>query len=284
MPLCGGLLCVGLLLTGDSMALVQNIRIAYFLWKKNLRAVMEYRVAFFLQVVGMMVNDSAFVIVWMLFFSITGTVNGWNGWDSLGLLGFGALTFGIAFGFFGGSHFISRYVLHGSLDEMMLSPVPVLLRVLCSKIDTSALGDAFFGVILLVIYLVHLQTSWITALFLICAVIPGVVITLSMSILAQLPSFFVSDGEAVGVSLFRSFLSPSLYPSALFPDGAKIFFTLVIPSTVVAGLPIQIMRSHSWTLLGMIWVLGIFWGVLAVFLFTRALRRYESGNRIGLHT
>ena len=38
------------------------------LWKANLLAAMEYRVAFISQVVGMMLNNAIYFIFWIIFF------------------------------------------------------------------------------------------------------------------------------------------------------------------------------------------------------------------------
>lgn len=258
--------------------------VAMYSWKTNVRAALENRIAFGLQVFGMMLNDSAFLAVWTIFFTVFGTVNGWGGWDSLGLLGFGTITFGIAFTFFGGAPWINRYVADASLDCYILSPSTVLWRVLTSKTDIAAMGDAAFGALLLVVYAVKIQATPDMIGMMVLAIIPGAALTVSMSILSQLPSFFMLDGDTVAMSIFKSFLSPSLYPSALFSDAARILYSVVIPAMLVGGLPVELVRAQSWPLLGAIWIAALFWTVFAVAAFYYCLRRYESGNAIGLRS
>lgn len=258
--------------------------IAMFSWRTNLRAALENRIAFGLQVLGMMLNDSAFIVVWAIFFTTFGTVNGWNGWDSVGLLGFGTITFGIAFSFFGGSPWINRYVADASLDGFLLAPSSVLWRVLTSKMDVAALGDAAFGVVLLLVYAVKIHATPEMIGMMVLAIIPGVAITVAMNILAQLPSFFVLDGDSIAMSVFKSFLSPSLYPSALYSDAARILYTVVIPSMLVGGIPVEIVRSQNGMFLLGLWIAAIIWTVLAVVAFYLCLRKYESGNAIGLRS
>jgi ABC-2 type transport system permease protein len=258
--------------------------VAMFSWRTNLRAALENRIAFGLQVLGMMLNDSAFIVVWVIFFATFGTVNGWNGWDSVGLLGFGTITFGIAFSFFGGSPWINRYVADASLDGFLLSPSSVLWRVLTSKMDVAALGDAAFGVVLLTVYAVKIHATPEMIGMMVLAIIPGVVITVAVNILAQLPSFFVLDGDSIALSIYKSFLSPSLYPSALYSDAARVFYSVMIPSILVAGLPVELVRAHSWSLLAGIWIAGAFWIIVAIAAFYACLKKYESGNAIGLRS
>ena len=253
-------------------------------WRINLRAALENRVAFGLQVFGMMLNDSAFVVVWLIFFTALGAVNGWDGWDSVGLLGFGTMTFGLAFAFFGGAPMINRYVADASLDSFLLSPNIVLWRILTSKTDIAALGDALFGLVLLVLYAVKIHASVSMIGMMMLAIIPGTAITVSLSVISQLPSFFVLDGDAIAMSVFKAFLSPSLYPSALYSDAARIFYSVIIPSILVGGLPVELVRSHNWYVLAGIWMAGIVWTGVAIAAFYRCLRRYESGNAIGLRS
>lgn len=264
--------------------LKQEWNVAVFSWRTNLRAALENRIAFALQVFGMMLNDSAFIVVWVIFFTTFGTVNGWNAWDSVGLLGFGTITYGLTFAFFGGAPFINRYVADASFDGFLLSPNTVLWRVLTSKMDVAALGDAVFGAMLLVLYAVKIHATISMIGMMILLIVPGVAITVSMSILSQLPSFFVLDGDSISTSMYKSFLAPSLYPSALYSDAARIFYSVIIPSILVGGLPVEIVRSQSGILLFGVWVAGIVWTIVAIAAFYACLKKYESGNAIGLRS
>ena len=63
------------------------------LWKANLLAAMEYRVAFLSQVVGMILNNALYFIFWVLFFDRFQEVRGW-GLDEMLLL-FGLVATGL---------------------------------------------------------------------------------------------------------------------------------------------------------------------------------------------
>jgi len=108
--------------------LIEGIRIGWYAWRTNLRAAMEHRVAFALQVGGMVLNDSAFIAVWVLFFAAVGEVNGWNGWDSVGLLGFGTLSYVLGFGFLADQR---RYVDMSPMHRSM--PFFLLRRMFCGE-------------------------------------------------------------------------------------------------------------------------------------------------------
>ncbi len=271
---------------GSSMmrAVTSELRVARVTWLTNVRAAMENRVAFALQIFGMMLNDMAYVIIWMLFFQAVGTVNGWGSMETVGLLGFGTISFGLAFGFGGGATWLTQYVEDGSLDSFLLAPRNVLWRTITSRFDLPAFGDVIFGALLLAVFALKMGLSWVSIAMMIGMILPAACITFSVSLCCGCVAFYVQDPQHVSFSLFKMFLAPSMYPAGLFPGLAKVFFIFVVPSIVVGGLPIEAVRQESFPLFFLVWAVGIFWLFLGIFVFYRSLRRYESGNAIGLRS
>lgn len=262
----------------------REMRVAFFVWKTNVRAALENRVAFALQVGGMMLNDCAFVVVWTLFFGAVGTVNGWGVWQAIGMLGFGTLGFGLAFSFGAGGSRLPRYVDDGSMDGFLLTPRNIFFRVVASKFDLAAFGDVIFGIVLLTIFIIGANISWLGVLMMIGVLPPIALVYLGVNMTVGSISFFVHDAQAIVFSLFKSFLTPSLYPGGLFPSVLKFVFTFFIPSLVVAGLPIDVVTNHDVTLFLLIWILGFVWIGIGYFTFSFGVRHYESGNAIGLRS
>lgn len=262
-------------------AISSELKVARITWLTNIRAAMELRTAFVLQIVGMAFNDIAFLIIWLMFFNAVGSVNGWGGIDAMAMLGFGVLAFGLAFGFAGGSLWIPDYVEQGTFDGFLLSPRNLYVRIITSRFDLPAIGDALLGVILLTIYLVHLGT-WMPVLMMLLLLPPTIMVLIGISMTCGVAAFFFPDSNNIVQSFFKMFLTPSIYPSIIFPSGARLFFTFVIPSLAVAGLPIEAVRGGDFRLVGIIWVIGLAWLLISIFAFYGAARRYESGNYLGL--
>ncbi|MEE9279839.1 MAG: hypothetical protein V3V67_06655 [Myxococcota bacterium] len=63
--------------------------------------------------------------------------------------------------------------------------------------------------------------------------------------------------------------------------GKLLLFTL-IPAGFIGYLPVELLQEFRWT--GLAATLGgaVFYVGLALFVFERGLRRYESGNRFGI--
>lgn len=267
--------------TGILYAINSEFKVARITWQTNIRAAMELRTAFLLQIFGMAVNDCSFLVIWLMFFNVVGSVNGWGGIDAMAMLGFGALSFGLAFGFAGGSLWIPDYVEKGTFDGFLLSPRNLYVRIITSRFDLPAIGDALLGAVLLTIYLVHLGT-WLPALTMLLLLPPAMMVLIGVSMTCGVAAFFFPDSNNIVQSFFKMFLTPSLYPSTLFPSGARLVFTFVVPSLAVAGLPVEAIRGGDFRLVGVIWLIGLVWLLISILAFNGAVRRYESGNYIGL--
>ena len=57
---------------------MRELRFLLAVWKTNLQSNMEYRIPFLTQVIGMMLNDFFYFIIWIIFFQQFNEVNGWG--------------------------------------------------------------------------------------------------------------------------------------------------------------------------------------------------------------
>jgi ABC-2 type transport system permease protein len=247
----------------------------------NLRNAMELKVAFWLDVVGMALNNVAFVVTWIFFFMQVGSVNGWSSVETIGLNGMVALVYGLTFAFAGGASTLAHSVNSGSFDNYLLSPVNLYIRILSSYSRTSAFGDMLYGVILMIIFVIIGKLSLLGILLLILLVPLCALIMVNFVLVSSLISFLIPDTADVASNLFELMISPSLYPSGLYSKGMKLFFLVVIPAIAVAGAPVELMRNPTWGMFLLITGLSIFWTFLAIFLLKKAIKRYESGNLMG---
>jgi ABC-2 type transport system permease protein len=154
--------------------------------------------------------------------------------------------------------------------------------VITNRFDLPAFGDVIFGVILLTIFAVKMQLSWFALGLLVGCILPAALITLAVNLCCGCIAFYLQDAQGIAFSVFKMFLTPSLYPGGLFPGASKFFFVFVVPSLVVGGLPVEAVEQQSLPLVLLIWALGLVWLFLGIFIFYASVRRYESGNAIGL--
>jgi ABC-2 type transport system permease protein len=249
--------------------------------KKNFAAGMAMRAAFALQVLGMMINDTFFLVVWIFFFHIFGRVNGWSATEYLAMLGVNTAGFGIAMSLFYGSAMLPRMVDNGSFDSLLLSPRRLYFRVLTSALKMSAIGDFFFGLALVALYWYFSRASFGAIAELLSLIIPAAVIISNFSLFTSLIAFLLPDSFVISKSAFDVFLSPSLYPGGLFGGALRFIFIFIIPSLAIGGLPVESVMQADWKIYALVWILAIAWTIFTVWALSAAVKKYESGNLTG---
>lgn len=249
--------------------------------KKNLTAAMALRTAFVMQVVGMMVNNSFLLMVWVFFFQSFGRINGWSVTEYIGMLGINTAGFGIAMSVFYGSAMLPRLVDNGSFDSLLLSPRRLYFRILTSALNMSAVGDFFFGLALIGVYWFFSKASFGQIAELLSLVIPAAIVVCNFSLFTSLLAFVIPDSFSLAKSVFDMFLAPSIYPGGLFGGGLRFIFTFLIPSLVIGGLPMEAIINNDWKIYFLIWGLAIAWTIFTVWALSAAVKKYESGNLTG---
>jgi ABC-2 type transport system permease protein len=248
----------------------------------NLLAALEYRAAFFSQVVGMIINDAMWVTFWWIYFTRFDVLSGgWRVQDVLALWAIVAVAFGLCAGIFGNCIALAEIISKGKLDYYLALPKNVLLHVLVSRMDTTAWGDLVFGVGL---FLVVLQPSpGQVALFLYLSLCAAVLL-LGFNILWQSLAFWLGNAEGLGTQMWQALLSFATYPPALFSGMVKALLFTLLPAAFLSHIPVEMLRDPN--LATLLVEAAVAFGVLllSILVFYRGLRRYESGNMVVART
>ncbi len=259
-------------------SIIKELRFALYAIKKNIQSSAELRTSFVTNIIGMMINNSAFIIIWIFFVHSVGVINGWTAADIIGLQGFAAICFGIVFSAGDGIRKIADYVSSGSFDRFLLSPKNLLLRIATSSFGVSAIGDMFFGIACLTIYGVLGHTSMYQIILILILVMLSTIVFLAAAITIYSASFLFVDSSTVVQGLFELFLTPALFHGGAFQGAMRFIFTFVIPSLLIGTLPVEIVRDISLEKLLLVAVLSLAWFFLSIKLFSLGVRKYESSN------
>lgn len=191
--------------------MMKEIYFALYAIKKNVQSSAELRTSFLMNIVGMGINNTAFIILWGFFVSSVGIIGGWTVADIIGLQGFTALCYGIVFSAAAGIRKLADYTASGAFDRFMLSPKNLLVRVATASFSVSALGDIVFGVVCLGIFVFLIHATIYQILLIILLAIISTIVFLSAAIAIYSTSFFFEDASSVTGSLFELFFTPSLF-------------------------------------------------------------------------
>lgn len=256
----------------------KELQFALYAIKKNIQSSAELRTSFVMNVIGMALNNIAFIILWGFFVQSVGIIGGWTTIDIVGLQGFAALSYGTIFALAAGIRKLPDYINSGAFDRFMLSPKNLLLRIATSAFSAPAMGDILFGIICLSIYsmLIHvgLYQILILAVVLVCATI----VFLSLSIVAFSIAFFFTDASALSSSMFELFLTPALFHGGAFQGALRFVFTFIIPSLLIGTIPVEVLKNIDVSKLLLLVTLTVVWFLLALRIFSVAVKRYESSN------
>ncbi|MEN9389950.1 MAG: hypothetical protein RLZZ283_50 [Candidatus Parcubacteria bacterium] len=261
--------------------LYDELRVFMRFFMVNVRAEAEQRIAFAIQQVSMILNNTFFVIAWAMFIYKFGEINGWGVIELIGLWGYSALAYGLTFSFFGGAAELKRAVNLGALDSAMLIPRSLYLRIFSLDIKTNTLGDVIFGVSALAAYAYFSAPGVWGALMLVAMLPAAVLIMANVLLITSCIAFFLVDSEHISNSAFYAFLDPSLYPAGGFQGLMRVVLIFIIPSLVVGGFPIEIAAAPTvWQFL-LVWGLGVLWTGIGYATLHACVRFYESGNLTG---
>lgn len=247
------------------------------LWKANLLAVMEYRIAFLSQVAGMALNNGIYFLFWVIFFDRFEQIRGWGLQEMFLLFGVVAVGIGLANFLFGNLLSISEVVAEGRLDYYLSLPRSVLLHLLASNAIASGAGDFVYG--LLSFAAARLYTLDAIARFVVASLMAGLVF-LSVLTLVQSAVFWVGRANMLASVAMNALITFSLYPITLFDGTAKLLLLTLLPAAFIGAVPAEFVRSFTWTNLGMMLLATTLFTLLATLAFHRGLRRYESGSAI----
>ena len=257
----------------------RTLRFAASLTAMNLKASFALRGAFWFQVLGMLLNNIFFFSLWWIFFHRFEEIRGWRVDDMLALFGVVTGGFGIAVLFFGGVRDLSRLIIDGELDALLTQPKSPLLQALGSRTVVSGWGELASSALFLGLS-GKLSLSTLP-LALAAVAVSGAVFTASGVILHS-AAFWLGRVENLARQLWEFLITFSIYPRPLFAGALKLMLFTLIPAGFIGYLPVELLREFTWLGLAAALAGAVLYVGLALLVFDRGLRRYESGNRFGV--
>lgn len=258
---------------------MKTVRLARAYFRHNLMSAMEYRFAFVLQAVGMLLNDVMLLFFWWVVFTRLPSLRGWDLAGVLTLYAAIAFSLGLATVVCGNATRLPQIIVTGSLDYYLALPANPLAHLLVSRMSLPSWGDLLFG---LVIYLLITPDPLLRLpLFLLLGIL-GAIIFVSFAVISGSLAFFIGNAEELSRQGWMALINFGTYPVDIFPLAVRVVLYTIIPSAFVSSVPAQILTEFQWPPLI---ALASFAGgiaTLAILVFRLGLRRYESGNLVSV--
>lgn len=253
--------------------IISNIKLFLEYQKIFLKSAIEYRANFLLSSFFMFLNDFIWLFFWYLIYYKLGDINGWVFQDLIYIYVFATISFGIAGYFFGNHKEIADLVVKGKLDFYLTLPKKDLTHILVSKNSWFDLGDLIFGITIL-IFMVSITKVPLILLM----IIPATVVLIAFGILLGSIAFYVPSSETLGSTLYETLITFSLYPGSIFTGATKFITLFVIPAGFITSVPVSLLQSFDLTWFILLFLFAFALLLIAIYVFYKGLKKYESGN------
>jgi ABC-2 type transport system permease protein len=242
---------------------MRELKFLLAVWQANLQSIMEYRVAFLTQVIGMMLNDFIYFAIWIIFFQRFNEVRGWGISDMYITYGVLASSFGTVSLLFGNAFNLSDIINKGRLDYYLSLPRPVLLHAVSSRTIGSGMGDFSYGFLSFALSTLLAATVFLAFLIIVNS------LAFWLGVITNMTNFVVGAMVTFGI-----------YPITLFDNYAKLILFTLIPAAFMGAIPAEFIHAFTWQSLAQLLAGAIIFLFTAATVFRLGLKRYESGSAI----
>jgi ABC-2 type transport system permease protein len=245
----------------------------------NWRSSMEYRTNFLFEAVLSVVEVGMYLFYWRLFFEISSGIPGVSYAQLAALVAFNHVIYAGADTLMGNHVWGAvESIVKGQVDVYMVQPKSVLFQLFFSGAQPMRATQIVVGTALYFFFVPPSLTSIVLYVF---GFLVGTVIFSSWIIAVHSLTFRLGNGALV-YKLLSVILHFAKKPARIFSFGVRFVLYTVIPAAYVGTVQAEQVFSPS---VG--WILGLV-GIAAIappiaaFAFNRGLRRYESGNLVGV--
>jgi ABC-2 type transport system permease protein len=256
---------------------MRELKFLLAVWQANLQSIMEYRVAFLTQVIGMMLNDFIYFAIWIIFFQRFNEVRGWGISDMYITYGVLASSFGTVSLLFGNAFNLSDIINKGRLDYYLSLPRPVLLHAVSSRTIGSGMGDFSYGFLS---FALSGQFSWDGLLRFVLATLLAATVFLAFLIIVNSLAFWLGVITNMTNFVVGAMVTFGIYPITLFDNYAKLILFTLIPAAFMGAIPAEFIHAFTWQSLAQLLAGAIIFLFIAATVFRLGLKRYESGSAI----
>lgn len=203
------------------------------------RSTLAYRTSFVIMTVSNIAVTALDFVVIGLMFTHVDALGGFGLAEVTFLYGTSSTAFGITDLLFGSTERIGRRVRDGTMDTLLVRPVPVLAQVAADRFALRRIGRVLQGAVCLGWSLVHLDVDWTWDRVLLVPVmlVSGAAIFAAVFVAGAAFQFWASDAAEVQSSFTYGGTTLLQYPPTIFTTEVLRAVTFVLPLAFVNWLP-----------------------------------------------
>jgi ABC-2 type transport system permease protein len=215
-----------------------------------IRSTMAYRASFALTTFANFAVTTLDFVAILLMFSRVDALGGYSLPEVAFLYGLSGVAFGLADLSVGSMERLGRRVRDGTLDTLLVRPVPVLAQVAADRFALRRLGRVTQGALVLGYALVVLDIDWSAAKLLLMPVmlISGAGIFAAVFVAAAAFQFVAQDASEVSNAFTYGGTTMLQYPPTVFAQELVRGATFVVPLAFVNWLPASYVLERPYPL------------------------------------
>ena len=197
----------------------------------HLRSAMEYKVSFFLMVIGQVLGSMAlFASLWFVCQRFE-TVGGFTYGQVLICFAVVLMAFTLAEAFFRGFDLFASMIGNGEFDRILVRPRNEIFLVLCSKLELTRIGRLLQAIAMLAYAIPNCGISWTPVrIAVLCYMILGGTMTFAgLFLIYDSLCFFTLEGLEFMNIFTDGAREHGKYPFSVYGKPVLIFVTAVIP-------------------------------------------------------
>ncbi|MYX13956.1 transporter [Streptomyces sp. SID8374] len=248
------------------------------------RSTMAYRASFVMTTFGNLAVTAFDFLTIVLMFTHVDALGGYTLPEIALLYGVSATAFGLCDLLLGSMERLGRRVRDGTLDTLLVRPVPVLAQVAADRFALRRIGRILQGLAVLGYALVTLDIAWtpLKVAMLPVMVISGAAVFGAVFVFGAAFQFVAQDASQVQSAFTYGGATLLQYPPTIFAKDLVRGVTFVVPLAFVSWLPTLYVLDREYPLDLPQWVaflppvVAVAFGALAGLAWRAALRTYRS--------
>jgi ABC-2 type transport system permease protein len=265
---------------------MSTITLGLALWTAGLRSALQYRTDTFIVIaMALAFQGTGFAFAWVLL-SRFESLAGWTLGQVAFLYGLRLIVHAVA-GVLTGPFFgLESQVRSGEFDRYLIRPLSPLLQFMTQRVEISIFGDLLGGVAIFIAANQLVGLAWTPSAigYLVLAIAGGALAEGAVRILIGALSFrFLASTSILYLadSVFSTFAN---YPLTIFGGILQFLFTFGLPLAFVAYVPATVLLDRTAelqvnpVLAYVAPAIGVLWIAIAVRVFNRELRNYQSAG------
>ncbi|MFF2697676.1 ABC transporter permease [Streptomyces cyaneofuscatus] len=248
------------------------------------RSTMAYRASFVMTTFGNLAATAFDFLTIVLMFTHVDALGGFTLPEIALLYGVSATAFGLCDLLLGSMERLGRRVRDGTLDTLLVRPVPVLAQVAADRFALRRIGRILQGLAVLVYALATLDIAWtpLKVAMLPVMVISGAAVFGAVFVAGAAFQFVAQDASQVQSAFTYGGATLLQYPPTIFAKDLVRGVTFVVPLAFVSWLPTLYVLDRDYPLDLPQWVaflapvVAVAVGALAGLAWRAALRTYRS--------